>query len=196
MTKEKRIVDIVGVGALGSHVAQFLRNEDTYLTLIDFDRVESKNTSAQFYSKKGVGKHKVSALIEMMNFLWGNKPVGISHRLTTDNVYNVLGNNPDTLIIDCLDNAASRTLVQEHVRRYGQKCIHGALAADGAFGLVAWDKDFKVDTEDGGAATCEGGEHLPFIGVVSTMLAYSVQTFLKTGKQIGFSISPGGINRI
>jgi hypothetical protein len=50
--------------------------------------------------------------------------------------------------------------------------LHGALAADGTFGLVRWDDRFTVDREDTASqATCEGGEHLPVIGLMGATLA-------------------------
>jgi molybdopterin/thiamine biosynthesis adenylyltransferase len=188
---------IVGVGALGSHFYQFIRNEDVEVRLIDFDRVEQKNISAQFHSKKSVGKHKVSALLETTNFLWGLRPTAISSKLVENNAMSLLGLNPEILVVDCLDNGASRRLLQDHVRKHGMPCIHGALAADGTYGQVVWDKDFKIDDENvAGEATCDGGQHLPFIGVVSCLLAHAVQTWLRSSKHIGYSISPGGVVRL
>ncbi len=53
---------------------------------------------------------------------------------------------------------------------------------------------FAIDDEAGmGAATCEDGEHLPFIINVSSYMAASVQRFLKDGKKIGFQVHPGGV---
>ena len=69
-----KIVTIVGVGALGSHLVQFLRSEDVTINVIDFDRVEQKNTQSQFHSKPSVGKMKASALKQSMQFLYGAHP--------------------------------------------------------------------------------------------------------------------------
>ncbi len=190
-------ITIVGVGALGSHVFQFLRNEDVGFRFIDFDKVEMKNTKSQFHSKKSVGKNKASALLDTSNFLWGTRPVACSSKLVENNAFNLLGINNEWLIIDCLDNGASRRILQAHVRKYNIPCVHGALAADGAYGRVIWDKDFQIDDENvAGEATCDGGEHLPFIGVVSCLLAQAVQTWLKTSKHVGYTISPAGVIRI
>lgn len=56
------MIVIVGVGALGSHLVQFIRNEQVDIRIIDFDRVEQKNVMSQFHGKPGVGKSKVAAL--------------------------------------------------------------------------------------------------------------------------------------
>lgn len=187
------IITIVGVGALGSHVAQFIRNEKfDNLRIVDFDRVESKNILTQLHSKPNVGKAKVESLKQTFNFLFGIKLAGSSAKLTKDNTNQLLGGSK--LIIDCLDNGEARRLVQGYVRKHKIPCVHGGLAADGTFGRVIWDENFAIDNEDvAGQPTCEGGEHLAFIGMVSTLLARAVNEFLKTGKKIGFSISPTAI---
>jgi tRNA A37 threonylcarbamoyladenosine dehydratase len=63
-------ITIVGVGALGSHVVQFLRNLDVTLRLVDFDRVEAKNVMSQFYGQPNVGKNKAVALLQQTSFLF------------------------------------------------------------------------------------------------------------------------------
>lgn len=190
-------VTILGAGALGSHLVQFLRNEELYLAVVDFDRVEQKNLGSQFHSKQGLGRLKAQAIRELGAFLWGMRILPCTSRVSGDNVLQILGKDPNSLIVDCLDNGASRRLVQAHVRQFGIPCVHGALAADGAFGRVVWDKDFVVDDENvAGEPTCEAGEFLPFTGVVSSLLAHAVQTWARSGKQVGYSISPGGVQRI
>jgi len=188
-------VVIVGVGALGSHLVQFLRNEDVTLTLVDFDRVETKNVSSQFHSKATVGKKTVDSIKQSMQFLYGRKVITIGNKLTKDNVSQLLGSAD--LVVDCLDNGESRRVIQQYVREHDIACLHGALAADGAFGRVCWTEFFIVDDEDSvGTPTCEGGEHLPFIGVVSTYLALAVQRYLREKKKIGFQIHSTGAMRI
>ncbi len=185
-----KIVTIVGVGALGSHVVQFLRSEDVSIRVIDFDRVEQKNVYSQFHSKPGVGKKKVAALAQSMQLLFGRKIKTISHKLTEDNQDALLGGD---LIIDCLDNEASRLLVQEWVRKHKVPCLHGALAPDGSFRRVVWDENFAIDSEaEAGSATCENGEFLPFIAITSAHIARAAQAFLLEGRKIGYEISPGG----
>lgn len=180
-------VTIVGVGALGSHLVQFLRNE-AKLRVIDFDRVEQKNTQSQLHARNSVGKGKVMAIQQVTQFLWNLKLDGVPHKLTKDNVDQLLGKSD--LIVDCLDNAEAREIVQAYVRQHKVPCLHGALAADGGMGRVIWDEDFTIDGAAAGAATCEGGEFLPFIGMVSAYLARSAQEFLKNGTKLGFQIYP------
>lgn len=185
-------ITIVGIGALGSHVVLLLRNSGATIRVIDFDRVEQKNTSSQFHPVTTVGKSKVQGLQQTMNFLFKSKVDGVPHRLTKDNQRQLLGGSG--LVIDCLDNGASRRLVQDFVRAEKIPCLHGALAADGGFGRVVWDEKFVIDDEPSiGAATCEDGQHLPFIVLVSSLLARAAQDFLLHGKRVGYQVHPTGV---
>jgi len=183
-------ITIVGVGALGSHLVQFLRNLDAEIKVIDFDRIEQKNVMSQFHAKNVVGKLKAQALQQSMSFLFGTKLTAIGNKLTSDNVRELLAGSD--LVIDCLDNAESRRVIHKFVKAEDIPCLHGALAADGNFGVVAWD-DFVIDDTVTGAATCEDGEHLPFIGLAATCLARAAQEFVASGARHGYRITPRGV---
>lgn len=191
------MIAIVGVGALGSHLALFLRNESEQIRLIDHDRVEHKNLTSQFHGKPQLGKSKVSSLSRTMDFLFGPQNYQQSGvKLVESNVDSLLGPHgpaASKLVVDCLDNAESRRLVQNHCRAHAIPCLHGALATNGQFGRVIWSKDFIIDSESSaGAPTCEDGDHLPFIALTAAYLARAAQQYLRDGKQVGYSISPGG----
>jgi predicted ThiF/HesA family dinucleotide-utilizing enzyme len=189
------MIIVCGVGALGSHLVQFLRNEKDEIRIVDFDRVEAKNVAAQFHSKPNVGKTKVISLSRTMDFLYGREVLTNSSRLDANNVDIVLKNKgvPARLVVDCFDNAASRKLVQDYCRKHGVPCLHGALAADGQYGRVLWSENFVIDSEGGpGIPTCEDDRHLPFIAIVAGYLARSAQVFLRDSKKVGYAISPGG----
>jgi hypothetical protein len=205
----KKIV-FMGVGALGSNAAVLCRNLDADLWFIDDDRVESKNLSAQAYVKQSLGKNKAMVLkAQFLNF-WGIGAYAYSVRCTKDNV-RVLCENAD-LVIDCFDNIASRRVLSEHCRPQGGPSakllggqavmylpkgvplVHAAIAGTGDFGLVRWDERFVPDAEGKeGEATCEGGEHLPFIGALAGALARVVQEFLKTGAKRDVMVSANAV---
>lgn len=189
-----RKITIVGVGALGSHLVQALRNEEVVLKIVDFDRVEMRNVASQFHFKNAIGKKKTEALKQAMQFCYGRKIEVVGNKLTSDNVQQLLGDAD--LLVDCLDNGEARRLVQGFAKENGVPCLHGALAADGGFGRVVWTDSFVIDDEASGAVTCEDGEFLPFIEMVVSYLAVSVQKFLRAGRKVGFSISPVGVQKI
>lgn len=186
------MIIIAGVGALGSHLVQFIRNEKVDIRIIDFDVVEQKNALSQFHGKPGVGKKKVAALQQTMDFLFKRQLTVVSNKLVAENIDVLL--KDATIVVDCLDNGVSRKLVQDYVRKHNLSCLHGALAPGGTFGRVIWDEAFAIDSEVGaGAATCEDGEFLPFIALTAAYMARAVQLFLKDNKKVGFSISPIGV---
>ena len=188
-------ITIIGVGALGSHLVQALRNEEATLKIIDFDKVEMKNVASQFHFKNTVGKKKTEALKQAMQFCYGRKLEVVGNKLTADNVEQLLGGAD--LLVDCLDNGQARRLVQGFARANGVPCLHGALAADGGFGRVVWTEQFAIDDEAGaGAATCEDGEFLPFIMLTAAHVAQAVQRFIRDGRKVGYAISPAGVQKI
>jgi molybdopterin/thiamine biosynthesis adenylyltransferase len=189
-----KTVVVVGVGALGSHLVQFIRNCEAKIRVIDFDRIEQKNVMSQFHARNSVGKGKAQALGQLMQFLFNVKIETVPHKLVKENVEQLLGKSD--LIVDCLDNAEARILVQEYARKNKVACLHGALAADGMFGRVVWDESFTIDGDAAGAATCEDGEHLPFIGQTATILAKAVQIFLDSDQKVGYHVHPAGAVRI
>ena len=187
-------IAICGVGALGSTAVQYLRNLDAELRLIDFDRVESKNLAAQWFVKQSLGKNKAEAArLQLANF-YGTKAEALGVRLAATNAPQLLAGC--ALAVDCFDNADSRILLSDAARAATIPLVHAALAADGTFGLVRWDDRFTADREDTpGQATCEGGEHLPMIGLVGATLARVIQDFARSGEQRDYLISLSGVTR-
>lgn len=187
-------VTIVGVGALGSHVALFLRNCEATINIIDFDRIERKNVASQFHAQNAVGKNKTVALQQLMQFLFAIKIGSIPHKLSSENDDQLLAGAD--LIIDCLDNGEARRIVQNFSKSH-VPCLHGTLAAGGQFGRVIWNENFVIDDEDGvGGATCENGDFLPFIATVASYIATAAQKFLNSGEKHGFQITPAGAMRV
>jgi molybdopterin-synthase adenylyltransferase len=182
-------VVVVGVGALGSHLVQLGRTLPVQWKVIDDDRIEAKNLLAQFHTRMGVGKNKAQALQQAMQGMFGVKIDAVPHRLTADNTEALLGDAE--LVVDCLDNAEARTLVQEFVRAREIACVHGALAPGGELGRVVWDHLFVIDSEDTpGQQTCEGGEHLAFIAQTAATLAQAVALYVGGRRQISTQLLP------
>lgn len=194
-------VVICGVGALGSTAVSLCRNLEVELRLVDFDRVESKNLAAQWFVKQSIGKNKAEAArLQLTNFYGAKEGAksawieALGVRLGANNAAQLLAGCE--LAVDCFDNADSRNVLSEAARARGLALVHGALAADGTFGLVRWDERFTADREDApGQATCEGGEHLPMIGLVGATLARAIQDFLRDGSRHDYSISLSGVTR-
>ncbi len=181
-----------GVGALGSTAVYYCRNFDAQLVLIDDDRVESKNLLAQSYVKQSIGKNKAQALrLQLQNF-FGVSTEAVGVRVTKQNVDTLL--EKTDLVIDCFDNAESRILLSDFAKQHGLDLLHAGISADGTFGIVRWDEHFVVDQEDApGQATCEGGEHLPLIGLVGATLARTIQDYMNHSQKANYMITLRGV---
>ncbi len=194
---EKKKVVLVGAGALGSHLALLIRNL-VDMKVIDHDRVEAKNAMSQLHPLSAAGKNKALALQQTLKFLYGLKIEAIPHKLVANNAAELL--QDADLVVDCVDNGETRRLIQVICTKgqLGEKipCLHGALAAGGQFGQVCWIEKFEADDAPPGAATCEDGEHLPFIATVSSLLALCVQGFVRKGEKRSFLVFPGGTKEI
>lgn len=169
-----------GVGAIGSHAATLCRNLEAELCFVDLDRVEAKNLLAQAFVKPSLGKNKAEALkLQLLN-LHGVKSTAFAVRLTAQNVAELTAGAD--LLVDAFDNVGSRKLLSDHARARGLALVHAGISGDGTFGLVRWDERFVPDEEDhAGQATCEGGEHLPLLGLLAATLARSIQDFVRHG---------------
>lgn len=181
-----RRVVFCGVGAIGSHAVTFCRHLNMTAVLVDHDRVESKNTQAQAYTKQAIGKLKVEALRQQLLTFWSIRVESIPVELGPHNMSNVI-QHPD-LVVDCLDNKKSRDLVTAYAMSRAIPHVHAAISGDGSFGLVRWD-GFVADEETPGQPTCEGGEHLPIVVSVASALARAIQEFLSTGRKLDFMIA-------
>jgi molybdopterin/thiamine biosynthesis adenylyltransferase len=185
---------VCGVGALGSTAVHCCRSLGAELRVVDFDRVEAKNLAAQWFVKQSVGKNKAEAIrLQLANF-YGVRAEAFGVRLAAGNAAQLLAGC--ALAVDCFDNADSRIALADAARAAGVPLVHAALAADGTFGLVRWDERFVADREDAaGQATCEGGDHLPMIGVVGATLARAIQDFVRGGERRDYMISLSGVAR-
>ena len=183
-----------GVGALGSTAAASCRNLDATLRFIDFDRVEGKNLLAQAYVKPSLGKNKAMALkLQFQNF-WGVKTEAFGVRLAENNCAELLAQGD--LLVDAFDNVASRLMLSKYAKANSKALVHAGISGDGDFGIVRWDEHFTADPEDEvGQATCEGGEHLPMIGLLSSTLARTIQDFATTSAKHNYMVALGGVTR-
>lgn len=194
MSAPERRVVVVGVGALGSHLVPLGRSWPVAWKVVDFDRVEAKNLASQFHTKQGLGRNKAVALQQAMAGLWGVKVEAVPHRLGPDNAATLLAGAH--LVVDCVDHAPTRRLLQATASAAGLPLLHGAVAADGGYARVMWAEAFAIDEGGEGVATCEDGRHLPFVARVAAQLAAVAQRFLETGAKESWHLSPAGQVRV
>jgi hypothetical protein len=143
----------------------------------------------------GLRKNKVTGLKQSMHGLFGVQLDAKPHKLTEDNVQQLLGDAD--LVVDCTDNAAARNLIQGFVQEQGIPCLHGAMSADGLFARMMWTEHFVLDAEGHeGEATCEDGENLPLHGLYGAILANVAQRFLVDGAKESYQATGTSIMRL
>lgn len=140
-------ITICGAGALGSNLADNLaRHGALHLRAIDHDRVEEHNISTQLYTQADVGAWKVEALRKQLFRASGVEIDAVRKELTAENAQKLL--NDSGLIVDCFDNSAARTLVQQHARASNVPTLHVGLHAD--YCEVIWDEHYRLPQDVAG----------------------------------------------
>ena len=119
---------IAGVGGLGSPVAIYLASAGVgKLTLVDCDAVELSNLNRQIlHWEADIGEQKVTSAARKLEKLNSTVEVN-SHavRITPEN-YSGLLQGVD-LVMDCMDNMATRFVLNEGCIKAGIPLIHGGI---------------------------------------------------------------------
>lgn len=190
-----KLVTIVGVGALGSHLVLLARNWPVHVRVVDFDRVEAKNIQSQFHTKMGQGKNKAKAIQQAMLGMFKWQIQAMSTKLTDNNQVPLFSESD--LIIDCTDNYEARTLIKDYCDDIALPCLHGCLSADGQFARIVWTEHFTPDMEnEEGGATCEDGRNLAFHVQAAAMIAQVASKWMETEKRESWQITPFSVVRL
>jgi molybdopterin/thiamine biosynthesis adenylyltransferase len=137
---------LCGAGALGSHLADNLARQGfRLLRVIDRDRVEEHNVGTQIYNEADVGAWKAEVLRNRLFRSVGVEIESHGKELSERNARALLKGSD--LVLDTVDNAASRRLVQQHCRGMQLPCLHVGLLAD--YAEVVWDEAYRVPDDVG-----------------------------------------------
>ncbi len=129
-------VMIVGMGGLGGHVAaSMVRLGVIRLTLVDPDVFDETNLNRQlFCDESTIGLRKVSVASESL--LRINSNLIITTRETTVQHLDKADLHPIDLIVDAVDDIATKRYLERLGTTLGIPVLHGACA--GWYGQVAW----------------------------------------------------------
>ncbi len=148
---ERRLV-LCGAGALGSLLADNLvRQGLRRLTAIDFDRVEEHNVGTQLYRREDVGAYKVEVLRAHCFRAAGVEIEAVDRRLDEQNVHKLL--RKAEVVVDALDNSASRKIISEYCRGKALPCLH--LGMNAGYGEVLWNETYRVPADTAQSNSCE-----------------------------------------
>ena len=192
-------VAVCGVGTLGGPVAEHLarvgvgarvgigaRVSVGRLTLVDHDRVEAHNLSAQPYGLDDLGAPKADALAHhLYRAVEADAEPQIAF-LDAANADRLLAGHD--LVIDAFDNAAGRRVLFEWGARTGTPVLHAGLAE--GFGEVIWNDVYRVPTgADVGPDACAVTLVRTLGLLTATVAAEAALRFLTDGRREGYTVT-------
>ena len=129
-------VCVIGCGGLGGYVAMSLARFGVgRLSLVDGDVFEVSNLNRQLFSTEmNLGKHKAleaKRILALVNS--GVEVEAFAELLTEENAIRLLSGHDAA--VDCLDNVASRLVLEDGCDAVGIPLVHGAIG--GFYGQVA-----------------------------------------------------------
>jgi molybdopterin/thiamine biosynthesis adenylyltransferase len=111
------------------------------LTVIDRDRVATRNLSTQPYAQGEVGAPKARALANSLYRAVGARLTPVVAELTAANAGDLLAGA--ALIVDAFDNRAGRAAVSATINRLGLACLHIGFSPDGLYGSGLWGRAIR-----------------------------------------------------
>ena len=177
--KAARVV-VMGVGALGSPVIQYLAAAGVgTIKAVDFDEVTLANLQSQvIHTTRDVNRPKVASAKDTVKNINRNivfEPEAI--RLDAENIENIIDGYD--LVIDCTDNYKARYLISDACALHGIPLVFGAIYQyEGQVGVFNWKGGpcyrcaFPAPPPPGLVPTCaEGGAISPLPGIVGSIQA-------------------------
>lgn len=131
-------VGIAGLGGLGSNAAISLARAGIgQLVLVDFDKVEEKNLTRQYYFLEQIGKKKVESLKENIKKINPQVKI-ITHNIKLEKGFMEIPFQEVTVVIEALDHAEIKTLfIEEILSKLPDKPV---IAASGVAGYGHSDR--------------------------------------------------------
>jgi adenylyltransferase/sulfurtransferase len=120
---------ITGIGGLGCASAIYLTAAGVgRITIVDFDVVELSNLNRQvLYWEEDIGKKKVMIAQRKLSKLnLGTEIIPIFVKITGENVFSIV--DGAQVVVDGLDNFATRLLVNSACVKHGIPYIHGGVS--------------------------------------------------------------------
>ena len=177
--KAARVV-VVGAGALGSPVIQYLAAAGVgNIKVVDYDEVAPENLQSQvIHTARDIKRPKVASVKDKVKSL--NKGINLETenvKLDADNIVSEIDGYD--LVIDCTDNYKARYLINDAAVLCGIPVVFGAIYQfEGQVGIFNLNRgpcyrcQFPEPPEAGLVPTCaEGGAISPLPGIIGSIQA-------------------------
>jgi len=142
---------VIGIGGVGSWAAEALaRSGFGCLTLIDLDHVAESNFNRQLHALEATqGQAKVEAMAERISQINPQCVVRcVDDFLTPDNVAEMIGNDPETLVLDAMDQVAAKVALIAWCKRHKQRVVTCGAAGGKLRGELVQVADLSETTQD------------------------------------------------
>ena len=173
---------IVGLGGLGSPVAQYLVGAGIgRVGLCEFDKLEIHNLQRQtLYATDGVGQDKLTLALERLSNVNPGVKLEVHEKLETSNAAQIL--EQYDLIVDGTDNFAARYLISDTSVKLRKTCVWGgAVRWEGMASIFDANLSLRdvFPTPPEQEEDCDTlGVHGPLLGVVGSVMASQAIKFL------------------
>lgn len=109
-------VAVIGVGTIGSHLANILARMQVPMTLYDGDTIEEHNLATQSYGQSDIGKTKVAAVMEQLEAIGGVKHYSIEEFYRGPDAHDSVD-----LIASCVDTLDGRRAIATALIEQGRE---------------------------------------------------------------------------
>lgn len=142
---------VIGIGGVGSWAAEALaRSGIGHLTLVDLDHVAESNFNRQLHALESTqGQAKVVAMAERIAQINPQCRVHcVDDFLTPENLPEIIGNNPQTLVLDAMDQVAAKVALIAWCKRHKQTVVTCGAAGGKLRGELVQVGDLSETTQD------------------------------------------------
>ncbi|WVH09114.1 MAG: Dinucleotide-utilizing enzymes involved in molybdopterin and thiamine biosynthesis family 1 [Fluviibacter phosphoraccumulans EoVTN8] len=142
---------VIGIGGVGSWAAEALaRSGIGRLTLVDLDHVAESNFNRQLHAvSPSLGQAKVEATAQRIALINPGCEVRcIDDFLTPDNVGELIGTDAKTLVLDAMDQVASKVALIAWCKKHKQTMVTCGAAGGKLRGELVQVADLSETTQD------------------------------------------------
>lgn len=142
---------VIGIGGVGSWAAEALaRSGIGRLTLVDLDHVAESNFNRQLHAlAPTLGQAKIEAMAQRIALINPLCEVGcIDDFLTPDNVREIIGTDPQTMVLDAMDQVAAKIALIAWCKKHKQTVVTCGAAGGKLRGELVQVGDLSETTQD------------------------------------------------
>ena len=142
---------VIGIGGVGSWATEALaRSGIGRLTLVDLDHVAESNFNRQLHAvEPTLGQAKIEAMAQRIALINPGCDVRcVDDFLTPDNVGGLIGSDPQTLVLDAMDQVAAKIALIAWCKKHKQTMVTCGAAGGKLRGELVQVVDLSETTQD------------------------------------------------